>query len=559
MPIEVKYPGVYVEELPSSTHTLTGVSTSITAFVGRALKGPVDEAIMISSFREFQRTFGGLCRESYLGYSVSNFFNNGGSKAFIVRLFKESTDKDSPPSKTQITIGDLKFEAANEGSWGENLSVEIDLNISQQLVDKYKLDKDKMFNLAVQKTDDKGRVVNAETYTNLTIEDLDTDEYHNELRVDKVLQDQSILLRYKVGEELPSDFSTVKTLAKSGKVNHSVIESIDSIKKKIDGLSKDKKDEKKALEKQLITLKSSDGKPLDADCFIGPGKKDSHEGIYGLEDIEPQIFNLMCIPPYKGEDVDPEVVNKAAEYCEKKRAFLIVDPPSSWNNVKDAKNGLSKIGTDSANAALYFPRVTGPDPLDNYQTKEFAPSGVIAGVIARTDEAKGLWKAPAGVEAVLQGVEPSIRLTDEDNGELNPLGINCIRQFPVYGNVVWGARTLQGADTLQSEWKYINVRRLTLYIEQSLQEGTRWAVFEPNDEALWSNLRSSITNFMNGLWTSGAFAGSSADSAYFVKVDATTTTQSDIDEGVLNIIVGIAPVKPAEFIILQIQQRAGQI
>ena len=436
--------------------------------------------------------------------------------------------------------------------------MEIDFNISQPLANQYKLDKEKMFNLSVQKTDDKDKIANSERYLNLTIEELDTDKYHNDLRVDKVLQDQSILLRYKVGEELPSDFGTVKTLAKNGKVNHSVIESIDSIKKKIDGLSKDKKDEKKALEKQLITLKSSDGEPLDTDCFIGPGKEGSHQGIYALEDIEPQIFNLMCIPPYKGEDVDPEVINKVAEYCEKKRAFLIVDPPSSWQNKDDAINGLDSIGTDSANAALYFPRVIGPDPLDNYRPKNIAPSGATAGVIARTDASIGIWKAPAGVEAVLQGVEPSIRLTDEDNGELNPLGINCIRQFPVYGNIVWGARTLEGADMLQSEWKYINVRRLTLYVEESIFRSIKWTVFEPNDETLWSKLRSSISNFMNALWTSGAFAGSSVDSAYFVKVDDTTTTPSDIDQGIVNIIVGFAPVKPAEFIVITIQQIAGQ-
>ena len=197
--------------------------------------------------------------------------------------------------------------------------------------------------------------------------------------------------------------------------------------------------------------------------------------------------------------------------------------------------------------------------MNEYKPREFAPSGAIAGIIARTDVNKGVWKPPVGIEAVLQGAEPTIRLTDGDNGELNPLGINCIRQFPVDGNVVWGARTLQGADTLQSEWKYINVRRLALYIGQSLQEGTRWAVFEPNDETLWAGLRMQIGSFMNGLFAQGAFQGSSPSDAFYLKVDSTTTTQSDIDEGVVNIILGIAPVKPAEFIVITIQQIADQI
>jgi len=262
---------------------------------------------------------------------------------------------------------------------------------------------------------------------------------------------------------------------------------------------------------------------------------------------------------YNVEDVDPEVVTKAAEYCEKKRTFLLVDPPSSWKNVEDAENGLSKIGTYSKNAALYFPRVLAPDPLNNYRPKEFAPSGAIAGIIARTDNQLGVWKAPAGIEAVLQGVEPSININNDQNGRLNPLGINCLRTFPVYGNVVWGARTLQGNDMLQSEWKYLNVRRLALYIEESLYRGTQWAVFEPNDQPLWSSLKISVDSFMNDLFSSGAFAGGSQDSAFFVRVDETTTTPNDIDEGIVNILVGFAPTRPAEFIILKIAQKTPPV
>ncbi|MEE8136609.1 MAG: phage tail sheath C-terminal domain-containing protein [Thermodesulfobacteriota bacterium] len=556
MPIEYKTPGVYIEELSSNVTPVAGVPTSITAFIGRALRGPVKKAVKISNFSEFQQKFGGLWAESSLGYSLLQYFENGGSEAFIVRLFKQSMDPDSPPSKTQIGFGDLHFEAANEGSWGENLIVTLDLNVTQEVADNYELDRDKMFNLIIQETavyDNKRRVVRTESYAGLTIED-------HQNRVDIVLKELSELLRYKTGNKFPSDLSSVHDSANNGAVTYSVVDSIDILKKKIEELSEDDKDKKKALRKQLNALKSSDGESLDADSFIGPGKEDSHEGLYALEDIHTdEMFNLMCIPPYNVEDVDPEVVTKAAEYCEKKRTFLLVDPPSSWKNVEDAENGLSKIGTYSKNAALYFPRVLAPDPLNNYRPKEFAPSGAIAGIIARTDNQLGVWKAPAGIEAVLQGVEPSININNDQNGRLNPLGINCLRTFPVYGNVVWGARTLQGNDMLQSEWKYLNVRRLALYIEESLYRGTQWAVFEPNDQPLWSSLKISVDSFMNDLFSSGAFAGGSHDSAFFVRVDETTTTPNDIDEGIVNILVGFAPTRPAEFIILKIAQKTPPV
>jgi phage tail sheath protein FI len=171
-----------------------------------------------------------------------------------------------------------------------------------------------------------------------------------------------------------------------------------------------------------------------------------------------------------------------------------------------------------------------------------------------------VWKAPAGQEATLTGVTGlSVPLTDAENGELNPLGINCLRQMPVAGYVVWGARTIVGDDRLASQWKYIPVRRTALYIEESLYRGTQWAVFEPNDEPLWSQLRLNIGVFMHGLFRQGAFQGQSPKEAYFVKCDSTTTTQADIDRGIVNIVVGFAPLKPAEFVVLYIQQMAGQL
>jgi uncharacterized protein len=185
---------------------------------------------------------------------------------------------------------------------------------------------------------------------------------------------------------------------------------------------------------------------------------------------------------------------------------------------------------------------------------------VLAGIFARTDAQRGVWKAPAGLAATLSGVQRlSVTLTDPEIGELNPLGVNCLRLAPAAGPVAWGARTLEGDDRLASEWKYIPIRRLALFIEESLYRGTQWVVFEPNDEPLWSQIRLNVGAFMRNLFRQGAFQGASPREAYFVKCDNESTTQNDINLGIVNIVVGFAPLKPAEFVVLKIQQMAGEI
>jgi phage tail sheath protein FI len=212
------------------------------------------------------------------------------------------------------------------------------------------------------------------------------------------------------------------------------------------------------------------------------------------------------------------------------------------------------------NAAVYFPRTFVPDQANGNRLRGVAASGTIAGLYARTDANRGVWKAPAGTEARLQNVQGlAYLLTDPQNGALNPLGANCLRTFPVYGNLCWGARTLDGADQLASEWKYIPIVRLALFIEESLFRGTKWVVFEPNDEPLWSQIRLNVGVFMNGLFRQGAFQGQTPQEAYFVKCDKETTTQADRNLGIVNIEVGFAPLKPAEFVVITIQQIAGDL
>jgi phage tail sheath protein FI len=307
-------------------------------------------------------------------------------------------------------------------------------------------------------------------------------------------------------------------------------------------------------------MEGADGLPLtNAANFTQDGAETSKKGLYALEQVD--LFNILCIPPYNSaENIDTALISAAAAYCEKRRAMLLVDSPREWNSKEKAKTLFNGIGTQSKNAALFFPRLKQPNSLRNDQMEDFAPCGAVAGIFARTDMHRGVWKAPAGLDASLVGVpQLSVSLTDAENGELNPLGINCLRALPPAGRVVWGARTLQGDDRLASEWKYIPVRRTALFIEESLFRGLKWAVFEPNDEPLWSQIRLNAGAFMHGLFRQGAFQGATPREAYFVKCDRETTTQSEIDSGIVNVVVGFAPLKPAEFVVIKLQQIAGQV
>ena len=279
------------------------------------------------------------------------------------------------------------------------------------------------------------------------------------------------------------------------------------------------------------------------------------QGLYALEDAD--IFNLLCLPAITHSGVLADAVS----YCEERRAFMIVDaPPTAADPASMVAVATGAALPKSDHAAVYYPWTYVSDPLKNGKPRLAPPCGTVAGLYARTDGNRGVWKAPAGTDANLTGVVSlAATLTDGENGSLNPLGVNCLRTFPVYGAVSWGARTLRGADQLTSEYKYVPVRRLALYLEESLYRGTQWVVFEPNDEPLWAQIRLNIGAFMNTLFRQGAFQGSSPREAYLVKCDRETTTQDDINRGVVNILVGFAPLKPAEFVVISIQQLAGQI
>lgn len=526
MPVAPTYPGVYIEEVPSGVRTITGVATSITAFVGRALRGPVDDPVTINGFADFEREFGGLWHESGLGFAVQDFFMNGGGQAIVVRVFKADDGNDGVAS---LTVGGIPFTATSPGAWASTLRVRVehvtDAALLAVLTERYGLPGTDFFNLLVHDTATK----QTEEFRNLTV-------VESPRRVDQVLAAESRLLRAG-----PIPAGTPRPAA------HVDPDADKNIWNDDDSSAK-------------VTDAGNKGVQI-TDVEVN-GSEAAKTGMYALEKAD--LFNLLVIPPY---DVDGEislpVIKNAALYAEKRRAIFIIDPPTGgatgWDDKAEAKAGVATL-PKSKNAAVYFPRILKANPLHQNRLESFAPSGAVAGVIARTDQQRGVWKAPAGQEAVISGAFGlTAKLSDPENGELNPLGINCLRTFPAAGTVIWGARTTRGDDRLADEWKYLPVRRLALFIEESLYRGTQWVVFEPNDEPLWSQIRLNVGSFMHSLYRQGAFQGPSPRDAYFVKCDKETTTQADVNLGIVNVVVGFAPLKPAEFVIIKLQQMAGQI
>jgi phage tail sheath protein FI len=520
MPTTPTYPGVYIEEISSGVRTITGVATSITAFVGWAAKGPTDRAELVLSFADYERKFGGLDANSLMSYAVFHFFNNGGQRAYIIRVVRtdSATATENAAAATVTLDGKLKVTASSSGDWGNDYAI---------VTKKRPAPDDKRFRLVVfsVKTDPKG--IPVESFENLSIDPQDP------RFVDSVLKTDSSFISSAI-QGTPTDppADTVIPVAPdpdAGKIPAAA---------KLTG------------GQTGLPLAVNDAK-FDAAAVPSSGTG----GVFHLDRID--LFNLLCVP---GE-YNAATLQTLEKFCRDRRAFLIADcaQNASFSSLQSGPNN-SLTGADSINAAFYFPWIISADPKQENRAGEFPPSGFIAGLYARTDGNRGVWKAPAGTEASLTGaLGPKVTLTDNENGVLNPQAINCIRNFAVFGTVSWGARTLQGNDAVGSEWKYVPVRRTALFIEETLYRGLKWVVFEPNDEPLWAQIRLNVGAFMQDLFKQGAFQGTTPKDAYFVKCDKETTTQSDINRGIVNIIVGFAPLKPAEFVIVKIQQIAGQI
>jgi phage tail sheath protein FI len=519
MAISPTYPGVYIQEVDSGVRTVAGVPTSIAAFVGRTKKGPVNDPTPCFNMGEFNRRFGGLWTESSLSYAVDDFFANGGGQCLIVRLFEENGGDDGYAS---LSIDGLFLRAKSRGAWGNALTGTIthpdllDPEGAAAVAAKYGLAVNEIFDLEIEDRLTKAK----EIFRTLSL-----GQDSGQRRYDRVLAAESNLV-----EALPTP-----TFSNARPADAATSNAADGD----DGIN--------------LTDPTYQGDPV------------LKTGIQALRKAD--IFNLLCIPPdVRDGTLGKGVREVAAEFCAELRALYIVDPPAAWdanpdNAATTAKNAQLNATdqvlplTYARNAALYFPRLQKRDPLRGGQIDVFAPCGAVAGVMARTDVNRGVFKAPAGIAATLSNTHAlTVKLTDQENGLLNPIAVNCLRSFQNVGRVVWGARTLAGSDQLSDDYKYISVRRLALFIEESLYRGTQWVVFEGNDEPLWAQIRLSVGAFMQRLFRQGAFQGSSPKDAYFVKCDSSTTTQDDINRGIVNIAVGFAPLQPAEFVIISIQQ-----
>jgi phage tail sheath protein FI len=649
---QLSYPGVYIQEIPSGVRTITSVSTSIGAFIDFFPRGPMNEAVQIFGMGDFQRIYGGLDDRSAASYAIAQFFLNGGSEAFVVRVSNSGT----PAVAAAVTVQEataanniLLFEAANEGIWGNNVRVDVDHDTSDPAT---------LFNLVVTlygSADADARALVAEKFLNLSVDST------NVRFVESVVNEASSLVRVTYDTTAPAgalpaangstsanifalvvgDYNglsgqtidvtfgpvgpvtiTLETwtagsvttaaqfrpiLERALRTGHTSVAftgaRVETVQyaandirlRVLAGRGGDEYDPSEVMtfsgaSATTLTLPAAGndranaqqyplgvGAGNDSAALIGgaagddgdlPGATDvigtqavePHTGMYALDYVD--IFNILCIPRAAdlGDTEMRTLVTTAVSYCESRRSFMVVDIPENIDQTQEIKEWLDDHGEfRHRNAAIYFPRPLVPDPENDFRLRAIGASGTMAGVYARTDGARGVWKTPAGIEATLSGVtELATKLTDAQNGTLNPLGINCLRSFPIYGNIAWGGRTLDGADALASDWKYLAVRRTTLMIEESLFRGTKWVVFEGNDEKLWAKIRQNVGAFMMSLFRQGAFQGTDPKQAFYVKCDKETTTQNDINQGIVNIEVGFAPLKPAEFVVIKIQQIAGQ-
>lgn len=654
MPISPTYPGVYVQELPSGVRTIVGVATSIGAFVGAFARGPADVALLAFNPGEFERDFGGLADAFESSYQVQQFFLNGGTQTWIVRVAPGAVvasavlnhnDPGGAAEALEATAGRSVRGARvdDPGAWGNNIRIDVDHDTRDPAVE---------FNLAVSEIraqDGRELVVRTETFRNLTMVAgaptnaiavvnagskliqltrqagwtlarpvatgttsgvIDVTQFNaiaaaNTVDIDMgdgpvpvavavpvpitTLAQARGLLEAAMRAALPADprwaNATVQLVGAdrlrvlAGRTGttyapEDVIVFADTAGNLAERLALRAADGVTANVQQYALgsaaapagFLSAAVAGVDGGAATAPdllGVRANKTGVFALEDVD--LFNILCIPDAAllGSVANLSLVMAGAlAYCEERRAFALIDVAPNVASLDAAMTWLGEIttaGLRHRNAAAYFPRVRIPDPLNGGRLRSVASSGTVAGVYARTDAARGVWKAPAGIETTLRGVlDLDYRLTDPEHGQLNPLGLNAIRVFDLPGNVVWGARTLVGADALASDWKYGPVRRLALFIEESLFRGLQWAVFAPNDAPLWAEMRLAAGSFMQTLFRQGAFQGASARDAYLVKCDAETTTQDDIDRGIVNIFIGFAPLKPAEFVIISLQLLAGQ-
>jgi len=637
------YPGVYVEEVSSGVRPITAASTSTAAFIGQAERGSFNEAVKINNFTQYQNLYGEFLRNSHLAYAVYQFFNNGGSQCYIVRVTGEGAQEASITliDRQQTSPGEsLTISASSVGSWGNSLSIEI--------TDGTK-DPTNEFNLSVYRGDDK-----IEAFENLSVissapnfvdtvtstskyirtefigsnaKQPGTSKSKEEIDLSNGLSKtkfrinidgdgyQEIDLREAVTEGGVADLNSL------GNVAAAIQFVVGRLEKKLRTTEQKAFDDFRCTSENdtntLVLASGSEG--AASSVSVAPAVENSddateqlklgrrQEGIEALggasarpkENNKNAQNNVILYPLGKEmdniskfsrgieggsvneqsyikaldllndkDDVsliaipgvgDQAVIGGGMNYCSNrslKDCFFIGDIPQDKQTDTAAQDYVSLLSPQNSYGAVYLPWLQMLDPTGrSSELITVPPSGYVAGIYAKTDAQRGVWKAPAGTTTALAGtVGLTVNFTDTQQGNLNPAHINCIRQFTGSGTVIWGARTVSS----DAEWRYIPVRRMAILLRVSIYRGIQWAVFEPNDEELWSQLRLNINAFMMTLYHRGAFQGSMPRQAFFVKCDNETTTQTDIDNGIVNVLIGFAPLKPAEFVMVKISQTTGQ-
>jgi uncharacterized protein len=544
MPITPTYPGIYIQEAPSSTHTIAAAPTNIAVFIGytHPLKTPKSvwgKPFQIFGFQDYVRQFGGFVRSGAyanaahdfadMAEAVNQFFLNGGTQAYVIGLVPQALngvaslgqDANGFLGSQPQPIGSVTFAAREitDDKYVMTISVRPNLPIvsppSNETAD-----------IMITYGPATGPGTVTETYRRVSLTPM----------LDATTPDPNYIMT-RIGTEA-NPVSALVTVQSVGSPPF--------------------------FPAAPVTQSFATSLPSSTSLFQAADFNPALQQDSDLDKLP--IFNLMVLPGV----TNTTVLSEALAFCERKRAFLIMDPPlestadSPPLRIQDYVGGpdLPK----GKNGALYFPYLLSPDPLTGLatnpvtgKTNEIPPAATVAGICAATDVSRGVWKAPAGFQATTTnttGVVTRGRMTDQRQGVLNPLGVNCLRDFPNIGTAVFGARTL--VTQTDEQWRYVPVRRMALFLEQTLYANLGWVVFEPNAEPLWTAIAQSISTFMMGLFRQGAFQGTTPSQAFNVQCNSQTTTQADINNGIVNIVVAFAPLKPAEFVVITIAQLAGQ-
>ena len=495
-------PGVYVEEVPSGSMPIEGVGTAVAAFVGLSEKGPFNDPTLVTNWTQFTNAFGSFLEGTYLAQAVYGFFQNGGGKAYIVRIGQPSGGSQ-PRARAELGGGQgalpaVRVQAQAEGVAGNGLSVEV-ADASEPAEDTFKL------------------IVKRASSVEETWDNVSTKKGKTNVATMVNAQSKLIQIDDVKGGELARPANGAYNLA-GGAVEAPV--------------------------------------RVDAADYVGDSAK--RTGFGGLEAVDPITMvacpDLMALYERSMIDLDgvQAVQTAMMNHCELMGdRVAILDTPPGMNAQQVREWRQDRARYDSKYATLYWPWIKVLDPLSG-RNISVPPSGHLAGLWSRNDDERGVHKAPAN-EVIRGALGLELVMTKGENDLLNPLGINCIRAFPGRGIRVWGARTLSS----DPEWRYLNVRRLFNFVEESIFEGTQWVVFEPNDQMLWARVSRTVSSFLFNVWNSGALFGATADQAFYVKCDEETNPPELRDVGQLVVEVGIAPVKPAEFVIFRISQFSG--